>query len=441
MASSVVEITLIVTFIVLNGVFAMSEIAVVSARKARLRQRADAGDAGARVALALASKPGDFLSTVQIGITLIGTLAGAFGGATVARQLALTLRQVQFLAPYSEALALAAVVVLITYLSLVIGELVPKRLALNNPESVAARVARPMRALSRAVGPVVRLLSLSTEAVLRLLQVRPSEEPPVTEEEISIMIAEGARAGVFQKSEQDIMANVLHLDEWRISKLMTPRPEIVWLDLSAPLQENWRKMLESGHTQFPVCEGSLDNAQGMVSVKQLWAQTMAGEEVDIRAALTTPLFVPESAPALQMLDLLKRAGVGMALAIDEYGSVQGVVTVIDIMEAIVGDIPSEETSDEPMIVQRRDGSWLLDGMLPIDAFKERFEIDRLPNEGRFGYETLGGFMMMHMGRIPTAGDHFTWGGMAFEVVDMDGLRVDKVLIRAADANAANAQRE
>ncbi len=430
------EVLLIFLFVLLNGVFAMSEIAVISARKARLQQRAEDGDMGARAALELASEPGRFLSTVQVGITLVGTFAGAFGGATIAEELAALLSQVEPLALYSEAMALATVVILIAYLSLVVGELVPKRLALNDPERVAALVARPMRALARLAGPIVRLLSLSTESVLRLLGARPSTGPPVTEEEIAIMIAEGAAAGVFDEAEQDMVENVLHLGDWRVSRLMTPHTEVVWLGVDDPPEANWRKMSDSGYTYFPVCQGDLDNVLGVTSVTRVWAEMIAGHPVDLRALLAPPLFAPENASALRMLESFRQASAHMALVIDEYGSVQGLVTLIDVMEAIVGDMPRLGDGEEPMAVQRKDGSWLMDGLLRIDEVKEILGVERLPGEAQYGYETLGGFVMARLERVPAVSDRFEWCGLSFEVVDMDGLRVDKVLVESTGAPAA-----
>lgn len=430
------ELLLILLFILLNGVFAMAEIAVVSARKARLQQRADEGDAGARVALELANRPGRFLSTVQVGITLIGTFAGAFGGATIAKGLAGALARIEPLAPYSEALAFLVVVLAITYLSLVLGELAPKRLALNDPEGIAARVARPMRALARLASPVVRLLSLSTEGVLRLLGARPSAEPPVTDEELTIIIAEGTQAGVFEEAEQDILSNVLRLDDWRVSRLMTPHTEVVWLDVDDPPEANWRKMSASGHAYFPLCVDDLDNVLGLVSVKGVWAEMVAGRPVDLRALATEALFVPENASALQVLDRFRLAGAHAALVIDEYGSVQGLVTLMDLMEAIVGDMPALGDLDEPTAVQRKDGSWLLDGLLRIDEMQDILGVAHLPDRAGYGFETVGGFVMTRLGRIPTAGDQFKWCGYTFEVVDMDGLRVDKVLVKSSAAGVA-----
>jgi putative hemolysin len=425
------EVVVLLLLIVVNGVFAMSEIAVVSARKARLQQWAAEGSAQARSALELANSPNRFLSTVQVGITLIGVLAGAFGEATLAADLAAGLRRLPGLAAYSDVLALAVVVLGITYLSLVIGELVPKRLALQNPERIAAAVAVPMRTLSVIAFPLVRVLSVSTDAVLRLLGARPSQDPPVTEEELKLLIRQGTRAGVFEEAEQDMLTGVLQLGDRRVGALMTPRMEIVWLDVEDPPDAIREKIVRSGYSRYPVCQGSLDEVLGVVQVKDILVRYLAGEPIDLRSILVWPPFVPESAPAAAPLELFKESGLHMALVINEYGSLEGLVTLQDLLEEIVGEVEMEE----PQIVRRQDGSWSLDGMLPIDEFKELFEIRELPGEPKGQYQTLGGFVMAYLGRIPDTGDVFHWGGMDFEVVDMDGRRVDRVVVRPAEQPA------
>ena len=436
MPVAVTQITIVLLLIIANGLFAMSEMAIVSARKARLRQRAEEGDHKARAALELAETPNRFLSTAQIGITLIGILAGAFGGATLAKELGAYLGRIPPLKPYGEAIGLVIVVLATTYLSLVIGELVPKRLALNNPERIAAAIAAPMRALSVIAHPAVRLLSLSTELVLRILGIRPSAEPPITEEEIKLLLEQGTEAGVFQEVEQDMVESVLLLDERRAAGLMTPRPEIVWLDVEDSLEEVRRKMIASPYSRFPVCQGSLDNVLGEVEARDLLARSLCGEAFDLKSLLQKPLYVPETMPALKVLEAFKQSGTQMALVIDEYGSIQGLVTLKDILEAIVGDIPSAEELAEPQVVQREDGSWLLDGMLPVEELKEILGIGELPGEEQGLYQTTAGFVMTQLGRIPAAAEHFEWGGLRFEVMDMDGNRVDKVLV--APAKKANA---
>jgi putative hemolysin len=422
------EVFIVILLLLANGVFAMSEIAIISARKARLQQLANAGDRKALVALELANAPNHFLSTIQIGITLIGILAGAYGGAAIARELAAGMEDVPFIAPYRHGIALGIVVVSITYVSLIVGELVPKRLALNSPERIAAAVAPAMRALSRLASPAVHLLSLSTDAVLRLLGVRPSEEPPVTEEEIRLLLEQGAQAGMFEAAEQAMVERVFRLGDRRVSSVMTPRTEIVWLDRDASLEEICRTVTESVHSRFLVAQGTIDNVVGVVHAKDLLARTFEGQPIDLMALLQQPLYVPESMPALRVLELFKQSGTHLALVVDEYGGVQGLVTPSDILEAIVGDIPSVAELGEPQAVQREDGSWLLDGMLSVDEFKEIFDLSALPGEDQGVYQTLAGFVIMQLGRIPAVADHFEWQGLRFEVVDMDGNRIDKVLV-------------
>lgn len=437
MSNITLEILVILLLFIANGVFAMSEIAVVSARKARLAERANRGDAGARVALELANAPGSFLSSVQIGITLVGILVGALGSGTIAETLAANLRRVPLLDPYSKAIGVGIVVLCLTYLSLVIGELVPKRLALNDPERVASAVARPMRWLSVLTSPAVRLLTVSTDILLRVLRVKPSAEPPVTEEEIQVLLEQGTQAGVFEEAEQDMVTGVFRLGDWQVSTLMTPRTEIVWLDLDDSPEETRRKITESAHTQFPVGQASLDNILGIVQSKDLLTRCLAGQPVDLKASLRRALFVPETKPVLQVIELFRESRTHVALVIDEYGGLQGIVTINDVLEGIVGDLPSAGEEARPGAIQREDGSWLLDGLMPVDEFKEILQIDKLPGEDRGYYHTLGGFIMTHLGRIPSAADHFEWGTLRFEVVDMDGRRVDKVLVTPAQANPSS----
>ena len=434
MSQAITEILIIILLVVINGVFAMAEIAVVSARKTRLRQLASQGDKRARAALDLADEPNRFLSTVQVGITLVGIFAGAYGGATLAQYLASYFRTIPFLAPYSSALGLGIVVAGITYLSLVIGELVPKRIALHSPERIASLLAGPMSTMSRLAAPLVYLLSVSTEAMLRLLSIQPSVEVPVTEEEIRVLVEQGTEAGMIEEAERDMVASIFRLGDRRVEALMTPRTEIAWIDINDPPDIVRETIEESDHSRFPVCDDSLDNVLGIVLVKDLLSVRMAGEPLDLGAVMRRPLYVPESMPALKVLELFKQTGMHMALLIDEYGGIDGLVTVVDILEAIVGDIPTPEELVAPPVVQRDDGSWLIDGLLPIDEFKELFNIRNLPDEDN--YQTLGGFIVLHIGRIPTPSDHFEWNRLRFEVVDMDGNRVDKVLVALAEDSAA-----
>lgn len=422
------EILLLLLLIIANGVFSMSEMALISSRKVRLQQMVNQGNAKARAALELADAPNRFLSTVQVGITLIGILTGAFGGATIADKLAVHLRLIPGLASYSKALSFGIVVLLITYLSLIFGELVPKRLALNSPERIATNVALPMRMVAAIASPVVHLLSASTDLVLRILGIGPSTEPQVTEEEIKVLIEQGTEAGTFEEAEQDMVERVFRLGDLPVNALMTPRPDIVWLDLEDSAAENHQKMMDSAHSRFPVCQGGLDNVLGIMPVTDLLARSLSGQPLDLTVSLRQPIFVPESTRGLKVLELFKQTSTHMAVVVDEYGVIQGLVTLNDIMVEIVGDVPSADELEDPQAVQREDGSWLLDGMLPVDEFFEIFEIKDLPFENQGNYQTLGGFVITHLGRIPAAADHFDWEGMRFEVMDMDGNRVDKVLV-------------
>ncbi len=433
MSSVTFEIVFLFLLILANGVFAMCEIALISARKTRLQQQAAAGNRGARIALEIANAPGHFLSTVQIGITLVGILAGAFGGATLAENIAASVKRVPLLAPYSEAAGIGVVVSAITYLSLVFGELVPKRLALRQPERIAMAAAQPMRLLAKITSPVVQFLTFSTEMVLRALGVGPSQNAPITEEEVKIMIEQGTRAGVFEQAERDIVERVFRLGDQRISALLTPRTDVVWLDLNDPSQEIIRK-ITSGFSRFPVGQDSLDKVLGIVRAKDLLAQYLANQSIDLKASLRHPLFVPESMRALKILDLFKQSGAHVALVVDEYGGVQGLVTHHDILEAIGGDILPETSPTEQPAIKQEDGSWLIDGMLTIAEFKEILELARLPGEEQGGYDTVGGFALQQMGRIPSAGDHFETAGLRLEVVDMDGRRIDKLLVIPVRAN-------
>jgi putative hemolysin len=421
------EILIIFFLLIANGVFAMAEIAVVSSKKVRLKQLANEGDIRARSALELASNPNQFLATVQIGITMVGILAGAFGGATIAAKLGAFLNGFPTLAPYGGAIGVGLIVLALTYLSLVIGELVPKRLALNSPERIASAVASPMHALSRIALPAVWLLSHSSNFVLRLLGIKPSTEHPVTEEEIKLLIEQGTQTGVFEEAEQDMIEGVLQMADRHVSLLMTPRKQITSFDVNDSLEQIHRKLANSKHSRFPVIKGNLETILGIVRAKDLLAQSLTGHAMDLKTMLRPPLYVPEAMSILKLLEIFKQEKTHIALVIDEYGGIQGLVTHDDILESIVGDIPSVGEPGEPEATQREDGSWLLDGMLHIDRLKEIFDFEELPAERQGLYQTVGGFIISQVKRIPRAGQFFEWGNVRFEVVDMDGRRVDKVL--------------
>lgn len=428
--NTVTEILIIFFLILLNAAFALAEISVVSSRKARLQQHINEGKRGAQIALQLAENPNLFISTTQIGMTLIGVLAGAFGGATIANALVAELQLIPALAPYADKLALGTVVVLITTLTLLFGELVPKRLALQDPERIAAIMAGPMLLLSKLFSPLVRLMSGLTDVILRLMGVEASEAPPVTEEELHVLLDQGTQAGVFEESEQDMVQGIFSLSDRRINSLMTPRTEIVWLDVNDTLETIRGTIAESSYSRFPVCHDELDNVLGVIKARDLLLSHLSGEKLNLKAHLGPIIYIPETALASHALEMFKQSHPELMLVIDEFGGVQGLLTITDILEEIVGEI---ETG-EPQATQRQDGSWLLDGMLSVEDFKEIFNVRYLPNEEE--YETLGGFMMMHLSRIPQAADRFEWNGLNFEVVDMDGKRVDKVLVTAKPVKLA-----
>lgn len=424
------EILIIFVLLLGNGVFAMAEIAVVSSRKARLKALAEEGSAKAKAALALAEHPDRFLSTVQVGITLVGVLAGALGGATLTDNFAALVSRFAPLAPFAPLLAMVIVVGGITYCSLIVGELVPKRVALGDPEGRAMLVARPMTGLSRLASPVVWLLTVSTNAVLRVVGLGKEVQAPPSEEEVAHLIEQGTTAGVFHRAERAMVEGVLRLDERPVTDIMTRSARIVWLNVADPDELNWRKIVASGHSHFPVYEGIRDNVIGMVSVKSLWANAAAGVPNNLRVHLTPPLFVPSTIDAARLLESFKKTGKHLALVTDEYGSVQGIVSLIDVMEAIVGDLPEPGDRKSPEAVRREDGTWLVDGAMRIEDLRVRIALPRLPGEGEDGFETVGGFVADQLGHIPKAGEVVEATGWRFEVVDMDRNRVDKVLISA-----------
>ncbi|HQP31073.1 MAG TPA: hemolysin family protein [Deltaproteobacteria bacterium] len=433
------EIIIILLLIVVNGIFALAEVAVVASRKTRLRQLAKEGDAKAQAALELAESPNRFLSTVQVGITLIGVLAGAFGGATVSEEIAAYLRGVPAFSAHADSIGLGLVVFAITYLSLVVGELVPKRIALHNPERIASFIAAPMEWLSRLAAPIVALLSGSTDAVLRLIGLQSSPEPVITEQEITGMIEQGAVAGIFAPAEHTMVKRVFRLGDRTVGSIMTLRQDIMWLDLNDALEENLKKLSSSAYSRVPVCRGGLDNVVGILRAKDLLRRHLACAEPDIEGVMLEPVFVPESLRALRLLEKLKEERTHIVIVVDEYGSVKGLVTLNDILEAIVGELPSLDESDEPYAVRREDGSWLLDGMLPMDEFKELLGVGRLAEEETGRYLTLSGYVLTKMGRIPRAGDWFDADGLKFEIMDMDGNRIDKILVARLNGGRGGGQ--
>jgi putative hemolysin len=422
------EILIILLLLLANAAFAMSEMAVAASSKARLKAMSDEGQSGAREALEMAEDPNHFLSAVQIGITLIATLTGAFGGTTVADELALYFEGHPGLSAYSNALALAMVVLPLAFLSLIIGELAPKRIALSSPERIASLSAPFLSAFSRLVSPAIKLLGFCTNLVLKALGVRPSSGPSVTEEEIRILIDQGTSAGVIEEEEQDIMERVFSLGDRRVDSIMTPRGDIVWLDIEDSPEEIQRKISPTSFSMFPVCRGRLDDVLGIVESGDLLKCNLADHKMDLKASLLPPLFVPESMRALKVLERFKQTGIHLAIVLDEYGSVQGIVALVDLLEGLVGDIPHIDELEQPQIVKREDGSYLVDGSMTVDEFRDTLEMQMLPSEKEGQYKTVGGFIMAHLEKIPAAGDYFEWEGYRFEVVDMDERKVDKILV-------------
>ena len=416
------DVLLIIFLIILNAIFVLSEMSVASSRKARLQERINDGDKGAKTALDLIQNPNLFLTTVQIGITLGGVFVGAVGGATLAEPLAAALTRIPQLTDVAESLALGMVVVTITFFSIILGELVPKRIALQSPERIASALAGPMMLISKLFAPFVWLLGRITDFVLKVLGVKPGNEPPVTEEEIQLLIDQGTQAGVFEEAEHDMVEGVFSLGDQRVYSLMTPRTDVVYLDINDSIEEIRQKISASEFSRFPVRQGTLDMILGIVKARDLLVRSLGKEEIKLKDLLKPAFFIPETMFASRALEIFKEKGTQLLLVIDEFGGLQGLITINDILEEIVGQMEHEE----PQATQRQDGSWLLDGMLEVDEFKELFNFDSLPHEDE--YETLSGFVMTSLGRVPQAADHFDWNGFRFEVVDMDGRRVDKVLV-------------
>jgi putative hemolysin len=422
------DLTLLVFLILLNGAFAMSEMALTASRKARLQVMVESKEPGAQAAMDLHENPTKFLSTVQIGITSIGVLNGIVGEAAFAEPFAQWLVSTFKFAQGTAALgATALVVVTITILTIIFGELVPKRLGQMFPETLARLVARPMNWLSTATRPLVALLSLCTEGVLRLLGIRGGPSRSVTEEEIAASLEEGVDAGVIEAQEHQMVRNVFRLDERQIGSMMIPRAEIVWLDETEPLDQLLKIVADSGHTRYPVCRGSLDDVRGVLGVGSLLPPLASGQLPVLSEHLQPPVFVPETLSGMELLDHFRAAATDIVFVVDEYGAVQGVITERDLLEAITGEFGSA-TEDEAWAVRRPDGGWLLDGLIPVPELKDRLEIKELPDEDRGRYNTLAGMIMLLLGRLPRTADTVLWEGWRFEVVDLDGKRVDKVLV-------------
>ena len=429
LSTFLIEFGLILLLIFANGVFSMAEMAVVSSRKVRLQQRAEEGSETARAALDLAENPNQFLSTVQVGITLISTLTGALGGARLSQPVANWLRGIPQVAEYADAIAIVLIVALVSFFSLVLGELVPKRIALSNPEKISAGVARPMKLFAAIGRPMVWVLSISTDGIIRLLGIKQPDDPPITPEEITVMMEQGEMTGVFEEAETEMVEAIFRLGDLHAGSLMTPRTDLDWIDLEDPYDISLQVVLDSQHNYFPVGDGGLDEVIGILHGRDLLARIRSNGDgaIELRELAMPAQFVPESMPAFNVLERLKEASGNLAMVIDEYGGVIGMVTLFDVMEAMVGGISIGGVPVVPEAVQREDGSWLIEGMMRIDEFKKILDLDELPDEDRAGYQTVGGFVMAQIGSVPGAGEAFECCGWRFEVMDMDNLRVDKVL--------------
>ncbi|WP_178649425.1 hemolysin family protein [uncultured Methanobrevibacter sp.] len=428
MYETILYIIIIIILIILNGILSMSELAVVSSRKGKLQKMINEGKKHAQTVIDLNENPNQFLSTIQIGITLIGVLTGAFGGATLSTPLA---NVISPYVPYAESISVLIVVIVTTYLSLVIGELVPKRIALNSPERVAVKVAKSMKILSKICKPFVIILSKSTNAVLTILRINHKEDTSITEEEIELMIEESRVEGNIEKEEEDIIKRVFKLDEQKVDMIMTPRSEIIWIDLDDSPEENKKKIIESKRSIFPIAKGELDDFMGVVQSKDILAVLFENKEMNLEKIVKNPIVVPENLESLELLKQYKenKEYVHMALIVDEFGSVSGLITLNDLLEGIVGDIPGIDETDDPIATQRADGTWLIDGRYQIDRFKELFDYsEEFPDEKEDNFTTIAGFILSFCGKIPEEGEEFIWDRFSFEIVDMDGNKIDKLLI-------------
>jgi putative hemolysin len=428
----VVALQFLIVFllIIFNGLLAMSELAVVSAKTSRLQQRAEGGSDGAKTALELANEPDRFLSTVQIGITLIGVGTGALGGATLAGPVGAWLANIPGLGQGTATTIAGIVVVLgITYLSLVIGELVPKRIALAQAERVAVLMSRPLKVLSRITAPVVTLLAWSSDIVLRLIGQHGVDEQPVSDEDVHHLLREGREAGVFHRAETEMVAGVFEIGDRTAAELMTPRHRVTFLDLIESDDFNRALMEQTPHSHYPVSEETNDNVIGIVATEDLWRQHLRGEPFDLRAAMHTPHFVPEIAPVLGVVEQMRKAGTRDAIVVDEYGGVAGLITMSDILSDVVGELDEATNTGIKGSTRREDGSWLLDGNFPAHETRELLDIEELPGEEEGRFETIGGFVMDQLGHIPEASEYVEVSGYRIEVVDMDGNRIDKLLVQ------------
>lgn len=424
-----VNILIILVLFFFNAIFAMYEIAMVAARETRLEKLVDDGSKGAADALKLLADPNQqYLSTVQIMITLIDTLAGGIGGALLARPLAELLINVSWLAPYADTIALIVVVVIITYFSIVLGELIPKRLAVSKPEKVVTRLSPMIRFLTKVFRPLTKILSLSTNLGLKIFHINTDMGPTITEDEIRNYLEQGRDIGVIEESEREMVSGIFRLGDRRVEALMTPRLEMAWIDINTPMDQIWQQLFNTPHSRIPVADGDLDNVLGYVQIRELIGISEQDSEMDLRKYILEPIYLPENMAALKALENFQTSGVHLAFVVDEFGGIIGMVTDYDILEAIVGEIPEDGSDTDTLAFQREDGSWLFDGLIVIDQLKEILDISDIPGEEKGMFQTLSGFVMSQLGRIPKTGAKFTFDNYTFEVVDMDGRRVDRVLV-------------
>ena len=423
------NIQLILFLFFFNAIFAMYEIAMVAARQTRLEQRVEEGSQGAADALFLLADPNQqYLSTVQIMITLIDTLAGGIGGALISRPLAEVLKNIAWLSAYADTVALIFVVVVITYFSIVLGELIPKRLAVSKPENVVTSLSPSIRILTRVFRPLTKFLSASTNFGIKLFKIDTEAGPVITEDEIKSYLEQGRDIGVIEESEREMVTGIFRLGDRRVEALMTPRMEMAWIDINAPIEEIWQHIAETPHSRIPVADGDLDKILGYVQIRDLLGKTPKDTDFNLRDYIKEPIYLPENMAALKALDNFQNSGVHLAMVVDEFGGITGMVTDYDILEAIVGEIPEDSMDTDALAVQREDGSWLFDGLIVIDQLKEILDVSTIPGEERGAFQTLSGFVMSQLGRIPKTGAKFSHGNFTFEVVDMDGRRVDRVLV-------------
>ena len=429
------EIVIILILIVFNGLLSMAEIAIIAAKKTKLRHLADKGDKNAEKVLKLADNPNKLFSTIQVGITLIGTLTGAIGAVAFTQPFTAFFEEVGFTEGVSHTIAVAIVVFLITYVSIIIGELVPKRLGLNNPETISRWMVRSMDILAKIFGPLVDILSITTDAILQAFNIQPKQEIPMSLDEVRVLLQQGSQSGIIKTTEKDIVEKTLNLSDKKVTSIMTASNKIIWIDIDSDIESLKKAVLQNQFSYYPVCKKDLDDVKGIINSDSLLAAFIANQKISIKDLMYKPLLIPENLKALQVMELFKRNHIHMGIVIDEYGNVQGLVTVTDILEAIVGDLPEINDREEKKIIRRNQNSWLVDGLLSTAEFKEHFKIDHLPGEKEADYNTIGGFAMHILGRVPISSDHFEIFGYRFEVVDMDGNRVDKIMIvRSGGAN-------